>query len=352
MKLEIMSQRGAEKEAEILNEKTSIISITCPDEDDVTFADNKNIDKIFRMRFFDVINDVELDDNYYPAPKQEDFTGLKEFVDNLDCERLIVHCRAGYSRSAGVAAAINEYLKLGYKIFGNGRYCPNATAYSCCMKEFGIQRDENYYEGIFGGEKRKLIILIGQPGCGKSTYTNKYKELYDVHSSDLIREELSRREKIKKLKEEGVEFNQSEITGNANDQSVSKAAFEKMYSRTIRSLQNGKDVIYDSCNTSIKARRKLIKTIRQCFGNNVEITGVVFDVPLEESKRRNKIRESEGSIVSDLYGHERKIERKVPDEVIERMYNNLHKNFPSTDEGFDKIEIIENKELKNDEIQK
>ena len=49
------------------------------------------------------------------------------FVDNINCDELIIHCYAGISRSAAVAAAISEYLKinLGSGIFNSLRACMN-----------------------------------------------------------------------------------------------------------------------------------------------------------------------------------------------------------------------------------
>ena len=149
MKMIILPQLAAEEISKEINIKTSIISITGPDEDDVKFAKNENIDKIFRMRFNDIEHDLEMNGIKYQAPVQSDFTGLKAFVDNLDCELLVIHCGAGVSRSAAVGAAINEYLNLGYQIFNNPNFFPNMTVYSCCMEELGIAKTKEYYEKIF-----------------------------------------------------------------------------------------------------------------------------------------------------------------------------------------------------------
>ena len=158
MELMILSQQQAEEMAPLLNIKTSIISITSPDDEDVKFQYNKNIDKIFRMKFHDIITDMKIEP-FIKAPRQEDFAGLKDFVDSLDCDLLIVHCAAGQSRSAAVGAAINEYLNLGYKIFGDTRFCPNHTVYKCCMKEFKIEKDRTYYEDLFTMHDKAMEYL-------------------------------------------------------------------------------------------------------------------------------------------------------------------------------------------------
>ena len=158
MKLLILPQVLAEQQSEYWNDKTSVISIVGPLEADAEFARNKNIDKIFRMYFNDLITDFKIDDDVMPAPVQSDFTGLKDFVDSLNCDTLVVHCGAGYSRSAAVAAAINEYLDLDYEIFNNKNYCPNITVYQCCMKELGIAKTKDYYEELFNKETSDVIF--------------------------------------------------------------------------------------------------------------------------------------------------------------------------------------------------
>lgn len=149
MKVIILSEQNAIRLASIADMKTSIISIVGKDAENVHFPYNKNIDKIFRMNFHDLVTDFKIDDDVMPAPVQSDFTGLKNFIDNLDCKLLIVHCGAGQSRSAAVAAAISDYLNLNLEIFGNPKYSPNPTVYKCCLNEFGIAKTEEYYEDIF-----------------------------------------------------------------------------------------------------------------------------------------------------------------------------------------------------------
>lgn len=148
MKLRICSEREAIRRSQNLEVPTSIISITCPNDPFVEFADNENLISVFRMAFNDIDHDKIPG---IPAPEQNDFYGLKRFVDSLHCEELIVHCGAGISRSAGTAAAISDYMNLGYQIFGNQKYEPNRLVYKFACIELGIQerKDENYYNIMF-----------------------------------------------------------------------------------------------------------------------------------------------------------------------------------------------------------
>ena len=102
MKVLVLSELQAIETVKHLNVSTSIISITCPLDDFVEFEKNSFLRDVFRMQF----NDIEVCFKDFDIPKQNDFDGLKDFIDNLNCELLIIHCYAGVSRSAGVAGAV------------------------------------------------------------------------------------------------------------------------------------------------------------------------------------------------------------------------------------------------------
>lgn len=127
----------------------------------------------------------------------------------------------------------------------------------------------------------KLKILIGIPGAGKSTWRKSQTD--KVFSSDDYRKELL------------GDFHQNK---NQN-------IFQKLNSDTFTHLKSGENAIYDTTNISRKKRIELYKQAKK-IGANVE--AVHFLVPLEEAKRRNKLRNGLEA---------------VPDEVIERMYKNL-----------------------------
>ena len=196
----------------------------------------------------------------------------------------------------------------------------------------------------------ELLMLVGPPGSGKTTYSQKYAELgYKIHSSDEIRAELNKRNKIEQLKKENIEFNEDEIIGDFNDQSVSAEAFKKMFNRTIYDLKQGNNVIYDACNSHYKTRLRTLNSFKKILNDiDVSIVGIYFDVDKEECIKRNEKRQKEGSFIIDKNGNKKIVERNVPVEVIERMHDNLQKNPPSLSDGFDKIEVIkEEKVLQN-----
>lgn len=69
------------------------------------------------------------------ADKIADF--INKYKDNDDIDLIIVHCEAGQSRSAGVAAAIMKYLfNDDTEIFNNNKFIPNMLCYRKVLNAF------------------------------------------------------------------------------------------------------------------------------------------------------------------------------------------------------------------------
>lgn len=140
-----------------------------------------------------------------------------------------------------------------------------------------------------------FIMLVGLPGCGKSTLAREY-EGYNIYSSDAIREELS---------------------GDENNQDINKEVFSTLHKRVKEDLTSGKDCIYDATNISYKRRKAFLEELK-----NIECKKVCIFVatPFEVCLKQNEGRA-----------------RKVPYEVIERMYRNF--DVPALYEGWDEIKV-------------
>lgn len=141
-------------------------------------------------------------------------------------------------------------------------------------------------------------MLVGLPGCGKSTYSNNFKleyNDYNIHSSDAIRAEF-------------------DIFGSDHNNEV----FTILHKRVIDDLKNGKNVIYDATNLTRKSRRSILDKIK-----NIDCTKicVLFITPVEVCKERNALRTGVA---------------RVPDEVYDRMLKSF--NVPTLEEGFDHIQ--------------
>jgi len=67
----------------------------------------------------------------------EDAQKVVRFVHRNSDKRIIVHCDAGISRSAGVGAAIaKEMLGDDAEFFDSGKYCPNMWCYRKTLSAF------------------------------------------------------------------------------------------------------------------------------------------------------------------------------------------------------------------------
>ena len=140
MKIEVCSQKDALEFVKNARESFSVISITSTDEDDVIFPDNPMLDAILRLHFNDLTQEYDEEGIPYgrELPKQQDFDGLREFVQSLSSNALIVHCWEGNSRSAAVAAAIYEYRGKADDLSLQESAKPNRLVYSLACRELGI----------------------------------------------------------------------------------------------------------------------------------------------------------------------------------------------------------------------
>ena len=144
-----------------------------------------------------------------------------------------------------------------------------------------------------------LILLVGIPGSGKTTYAYKYIEEHPgtVHiSSDKIRKEL---------------------WGSEATQGDNNVVFSRMHSRTIASLDFGYNVVYDATNVTRKDRASIISICPKF----VKIEAHVIFAPIETCIERDAARK-----------------RTVGKDVIDRMLKRFQA--PYFDEGIDEIKVI------------
>ena len=139
MLIEICSLERALKLAAEAGPPTAVISITSKEEKDVPFPDASCVTAVLRLKFNDLWEEYDDEGIPYgrPLPRREDLKGLREFVSGLSCDRLIVHCREGISRSAAVAKAILEYRKGADEMRSEQPVCPNPLVFTLARGELG-----------------------------------------------------------------------------------------------------------------------------------------------------------------------------------------------------------------------
>lgn len=144
----------------------------------------------------------------------------------------------------------------------------------------------------------ELVMLVGIPGCGKSSISREYEEQgYLVHSSDLIRKEL---------------YGSEEIQGKAAE------VFELLGQRVRNDLRAGRSCVIDATNLSRKRRTAMLDSLAKYAEHKTCV--IVLAAPsvcMERNEARN---------------------RTVPAEMIYRMLCSFET--PYYYEGWDTIEMV------------
>lgn len=151
-------------------------------------------------------------------------------------------------------------------------------------------------------------ILIGTPGCGKSTFAMRLAQLYPtarIISTDQIRREL---------------FGDESMQGNW------LMIQEKVLKQMQEAMQAGQSIIYDATNAKKAWRVSLINQIVDLSSkeNKIQCIGWYLQTPLEVCQVWNKKRS-----------------RQVPDIVIEDLFQALQDNPPDESEGFVEVNYVD-----------
>lgn len=148
----------------------------------------------------------------------------------------------------------------------------------------------------------KMYVMIGAPGCGKSTYIkNHIKDNEIVISRDTIRFSM--------LKDEDEYF------------SKEKQVYDEFIKQTNAAIADETDFYVDQTSLNRGARNKLFSRLEK---RPEQVIGIYFNTPLETILQRNAQRTGRAL---------------VPEDAVINMFNSLTK--PTTDEGFTDIWEVE-----------
>lgn len=146
---------------------------------------------------------------------------------------------------------------------------------------------------------KKVIMGIGAPGAGKTTFLKNFAEKYGYNyvCPDEIR---------------------SRLTGNPMDQTKNEEAWNIAYGTVGKLISKGENVVFDATFAKMPDRTRFIRFARAVGAEKIQ--GVYVDVPLEVAKERNAGRE-----------------RVTPEYAVERLHRQLSENPPQIEDGFDSI---------------
>lgn len=140
----------------------------------------------------------------------------------------------------------------------------------------------------------KAKILVGVPGCGKSTLAQQFiREGYVQVERDLIRMELYGRW----------------YGGNINEDHVTKVQVE----RARQALLAGKNLIVSDTNINADTRNKWI-SFCSSLGAEVGVIHVAPSLLLDDLLKRNQHRDDQTKV--------------VPDKIVQRFYAEYREQFP------------------------
>ena len=149
----------------------------------------------------------------------------------------------------------------------------------------------------------EIVMLCGIPCSGKSTYVNKLLTYEYWENSIILSTDNYIEEQAKRL---GMTYN--EVFQDCIDE-----ATRQLEMSFVGAKEEGKRIIWDQTNLSIKTRKKKLTKVPSIYKRTV----VWFQVDLEEALKRNETREG----------------KFIPESILKRMYHQFE--VPTLEEGFD-----------------
>lgn len=159
-------------------------------------------------------------------------------------------------------------------------------------------------------QSKKLIVLCGLPGTGKSTETDRYRKLDDwfVYSTDDYLEAVA--------EYHGTTYNE------VFEQYIKQATSE-MNQKLADAIAAGKSIIWDQTNLSRKKRKKILRQVGDTYKREC------WYFPLYAGQYENwrtRLNKREG--------------KHITDKAVKQMIEQFEQPLPS--EGFDQVLVFDN----------
>ncbi len=146
-----------------------------------------------------------------------------------------------------------------------------------------------------------LVVLVGPSGAGKSTFAKQHFAADEVLSSDFCR---------------------FLISGDENDQTVTRDAFEVLGYIAGKRLAAGRLTVVDATSVQREARAPLLALAKE---HHVLPVAIVLDVPEKVCSARNAAR----------------VDRNLPDHAVHRQHEQLRKSIKGLQrEGFRRVFVL------------
>lgn len=147
-----------------------------------------------------------------------------------------------------------------------------------------------------------FIMLMGIPGCGKSTWAKEYVFKCDASFTIVSSDEIRR-----------------QLTGSVNDQSRNDEVWEVVLNQVVGHLKMGRNVILDATNVRSDHRRTFVRQLPPC-------NKYLKVIAITKAIAKNRISKDVAAGVD---------RSTVPDVIMEKMYASfLESQMAVKDEGW------------------
>lgn len=202
--------------------------------------------------------------------------------------------------------------------------------------------------------KRKIVVLVGPPSVGKSTWTkNNFPDAYIINRDDIVEKVASKYgwtyddmfaspPADSKIGEEDEKY--GKVVESPSWMTWANSVFDKVFqaNNEVQNLFNkrvsgahpsGQDIIVDMTNMNSGARKRALKAIE---GNEGDYTTVAVDFKFTGAEEIIKKMAAKRAEAAKRMGKS----KTIPPQAFDRMFSSYQA--PSKAEGFDEIISVDN----------